>query len=70
VTLSVTAIRLLPDRGARVFYAAWRRMVFGLSSGESCDSPAIICHRAKLSTIWKPGNQESNRRFIDQQDRH
>src|SRR5438105_10849682 len=32
-------------RGARVFYAACCRMVFGLSSGESCDSPAIICHR-------------------------
>jgi len=34
VTLSVTAIRRLPDRGARVFYAACRRMVFGLSSSK------------------------------------
>jgi len=31
--------------GARVFYAACCRMVFGLSSSEPCDSPAIICHR-------------------------
>jgi hypothetical protein len=31
--------------GARVFYAACCRMVFGLSSSESCDSPAIICHQ-------------------------
>ena len=31
--------------GARVFYAACCRMVFGLSSGKSSDSPAIICHR-------------------------
>src|SRR5467141_3754093 len=34
--------------GARVFYAACCRMVFGLSSGKSCDSPAIICHRRAI----------------------
>ena len=33
------------DCGARVFYAACCRMVFGLSSSEPCGSPAIICHR-------------------------
>ena len=33
-------------------------MVFGLSSGESCDSPAIICHRVEVSTKWKTGSQE------------
>src|SRR5207248_576049 len=33
---------------ARVFYAACCRMVFGLSSSESCDSPAIICHPARI----------------------
>jgi hypothetical protein len=42
-------------------------MVFGLSSGAHCCTPAIICHPAesitgsepeKAALIWKPGNQE------------
>src|SRR5437867_10119188 len=33
---------------AHVFYVACCRMVFGLSSSESCDSPAIICHRRTI----------------------
>ncbi len=33
---------------ARVFYAACRRVVFGLSSGESFNSPAIICHQSAI----------------------
>src|SRR5438552_15491580 len=48
VTLSVTAIPQSRDCDARVFYAACCRMVFGLSSSEPCDSPAIICHRAQF----------------------
>src|SRR5437870_12981822 len=36
VTLSVTAIPQSRDCDARVFYAACCRMVFGLSSSESC----------------------------------
>jgi hypothetical protein len=27
-------------------------MVFGLSSSESCDSPAIICHRQQIYHIY------------------
>src|SRR6266705_2619568 len=30
---------------AHAFYVACCRVVFGLSSGEPCGSPAIICHR-------------------------
>src|SRR5947209_16686235 len=33
------------ENAAHVFYVACCRLVFGLSSSESCDSPAIICHR-------------------------
>jgi hypothetical protein len=36
---------------ARVFYAACCRMVFGLSSSESFDSPVIICHRRLIYHI-------------------
>ncbi len=38
-------------------------MVFGLSSGEPCDAPAIICHRRKLITkseVWKPQRKIRN----------
>ena len=38
---------------ARVFYAACCRMVFGLSSSESFDSPAIICHRRLIYHIGR-----------------
>jgi len=41
-----------PRRGgknaAHVFYVACCRMVFGLSSSEPFDSPAIICHRRRM----------------------
>jgi hypothetical protein len=61
VTLSVTATPRLRDCGARVFYAACCRMVFGLSSSESRQrgihqrSSAI---GVQFSIIWNPGNQE------------
>ena len=58
--------RRLSTAAARVFYAACCRMVFGLSSSESCqaDSPAIICHRRvnyHKTEIWKPRNHESGK---------
>ena len=57
VPLSVNAACL---NVARVFYAACCRLVFGLSSSESGDSPAIICHRVeKVSQSGKIGNRES-----------
>jgi hypothetical protein len=70
VTLSVTATPRLRDCGARVFYAACCRMVFGLSSSESRQrgihqrSSAID---VQSSISWNPGNQElihSFRRFL------
>jgi hypothetical protein len=35
-------------------------MVFGLSSGEPCGSPAIICHRVKFITASPAGKADES----------
>jgi hypothetical protein len=77
VTLSVTAIPRLRDCGARVFYAACRRMVFGLSSSKplrltSDHLPSRLIYHNQLSMkgrnnleAMKPGrNAEGRKRGI------
>jgi hypothetical protein len=55
VTLSVIAFF---NCDARVFYAACRRMVFGLSSSKPKGSPAIICHQ-QIIYHSQPGRKEN-----------
>ena len=52
---------------ARVFYAACCRMVFGLSSSESFDSPAIICHRRPIYHIGRRRKPRVRRMETDYQ---
>jgi|GEM_PF-7081798 len=53
--------------GARVFYAACCRMVFGLSSSKSFDSPAIICHRRLIYHIGRRRKPRITRMKTDYQ---
>src|SRR5438105_10326557 len=51
------------ENAAHVFYVACCRLVFGLSSSESCDSPAIICHRRRIyhnKELRKAGSPDRN----------